>query len=213
MKIYTGTSWSKENQERCAELNIGMMSSPVDPVHPDKILPTISVSCDNGAFRWFREKKSFQEDLFYRWISTIEREPDFISVPDIVCGGMQSFNFSLKHIDNIPFKKYFVVQDGMTFDLVYPALVRCDGCFIGGSTVTGKCEGWKWMTAPTWIEKCHSIGLLVHMGRCPGNLRGLDTAAHIGIDSIDVSTLIRHQLLDRVPQMRLHRKEQKRFVD
>jgi hypothetical protein len=213
MKIYTGTSWSISNQEKCARLNIGMMSSPVDLVHPDKIIREVSVAGDNSAFRCFRDRTKFDELRFYNWLDSLTRHIDFVPYPDIVCGKMASYEYSKKHLGRIPdIPAYFVVQDGMTFDLVYPALSECDGCFIGGSTNVGECSGWKWQVAPReFIKPCHDIGLPVHMGRCPGNLKGLDAAAHIGIDSIDVSTLIRHQLLDRVPQMRQHRKEQIRF--
>lgn len=208
MKIYTGTSWSSDNQKRCAELEIGMMSSPVDLVHPDKIISDVDVSCDNGAFRHYREGTKFDEKKFYAWMDSIERRIDFIPVPDIVRGGMESYEFSARHVDKIPFRKYFVVQDGMTFNLVHPVLSECDGCFIGGSTKVGKTEGWKWRTAPHWIENCHAIGLPVHMGRCPGNVVGLYAAQQIGIDSIDVSTLIRHQQLERVIELALHTVEQ-----
>jgi hypothetical protein len=212
MKIYTGTSWSIQNQQKCADLGIGMMSSPVDPVHPNKIIKEVAVSGDNSAFRSYREGKSFDEKRFYNWLDSLDRRIDFVPYPDIPLGGMKSYEHSKKHLGLIPdIPAYFVVQDGMTFDLVYDVLSECDGCFIGGSTVTGKCKGWKWQTAPYWKKHCEEIGLPLHMGRCPGNLIGLDTAEEIGIDSIDVSTLIRHQLLDRVPQMERHRKEQKRL--
>lgn len=212
MKVYTGTSWTLKNQETCAKLDIGMMSSPVDLVHPDKIIHSVDVSLDNSAFRCYREGRLFNESNFYNWLNTIKRKVDFVAIPDIVCGGIKSYEFSLKHIDKITLPKYFVVQDGMTFDLVYNALSKCDGCFIGGSTVIGKCAGWKWRMATHWIKNCHDIGLKVHMGRCPGNLIGLSTADKIGIDSIDVSTLIRHQQLERVPIYRNHLLEQQSLV-
>lgn len=215
MIIYTGTSWSLINQKKCAELGIGMMSSPVDPVHPDNIIREVAVAGDNSAFRHFRDKTKFDEKRFYKWLDSLTRRIDFIPYPDIVCGGMESYYYSKSHIGRIPdIPAYFVVQDGMTFDSVYPALSESDGCFIGGSTITGKCSGWKWQVAPReFINPCHEIGLPVHMGRCPGNLKGLDAAQHLGIDSIDVSTLIRHQLLDRVSQLRNHKIEQMRFND
>jgi hypothetical protein len=212
MKVYTGTSWTKANQEECARLGIGMMPTPVDPVHPDTILKEVDVAFDNGAFFWHREKKKFQEKVFYNWLNGIDREPDFVAVPDIVCGGMMSREFSLLHIDRIPFKKYFVVQDGMTFESVGNTISKCDGCFIGGSTTVGKCAGWKWQVAPReFIKPCHEIGLPVHMGRCPGNVAGLYAADRIGIDSIDSSTLIRHQKLGRIEKLNLHLIEQRQL--
>jgi len=211
MMIYTGTSWSEKYQIDCRDLGVGMMSSPVDLVHPDTIPKDVRVSCDNGAFRHYRDKTQFDEKKFYDWLNGIERDVDFVAVPDIVCGGEESYEFSKKHVGNITHKKYFVVQDGMTFDSVYPVLSECDGCFIGGSTVIGKCEGWKWTMAPHFVETCHSIGLPVHMGRCPGNLNGLFSAINIGIDSVDTSTLIRNQRLWRIPKLNKMVKEQMVF--
>lgn len=212
MKIYTGTSWSLKRQKMCAEMNVGMMSSPVDLVHPDRIIPEVDVSADNSAFRCYRDGTLFNESLFYSWCNSIGRNIDFVSLPDIVCGGIASYELSCKHIGNTGFKEYFVVQDGMTFDLVHRALSECSGCFIGGSTVVGKCAGWKWQVAPKeFVQPCHDIGLPVHMGRCPGTNTALFAAMSIGIDSIDTSTLIRNQRLHQVQKFRDHVKEQLRL--
>ena len=207
--IYTGTSWSEEIQKQCADIGVGMMSSPVDIVHPDKIISNVSVSCDNGAFRNFRDGTKFNEENFYAWLNSINRKIDFVSLPDIVCGGIKSYELSKRHVGNISHKKYFVVQDGMTFDFVYPVLSECDGCFIGGSTVIGKQDGWKWKIAPHFVERCHEIGLPVHMGRCPGNIRGMFAAQNLGIDSMDSSTLMRNQRLWRIPKLNQWIKEQR----
>ena len=211
MKIYTGTSWSKKNQKRCAELGIGMMSSPVDLVHPNKIIKTVSVSCDNGAFRNFRDKTKFDVQKFNEWINSIECKIDFIPYPDVVCKWRESIELSKQFIGQLPFKAYFVVQDGMTFDLVHNLLSESDGCFIGGSTKNGKRKGWKWQTAPHWIKHCHEIGLPVHMGRCPATIVGMDSAEQMEIDSMDSSSLIRNQWLNRLDVYTTHKKEQSRF--
>jgi hypothetical protein len=210
MIIYTGTSWNKDQQIKCADMGIGMMSSPVDIVHPDSIIKEVSVSCDNGAFRNYRDKTVFDEKKFYSWLNSIERKIDFVAIPDKVCE-KDSYEFSKKHYKNISHTKYFVAQDGMTFDAVFPVLSECDGCFIGGSTVIGKCKGWKWTIAPHFVENCHEIGLPVHMGRCPGNVKGLFAATSIGIDSIDSSTLIRNQRLWRIPKLNRLVSEQQNF--
>ncbi len=184
----------------------------MDSVHPDKILKEVKVSLDNGAFRNFRDKTQFDEQKFLKWINTIEREVDFIPLPDVVMQWKRSYELSKKYLNSIPFRKYFVVQDGMTYELVHDVLSECDGCFIGGSTVVGKREGWKWKSAPHWIKHCKEIGLPVHMGRCPGTIQGIDTAEYIGINSMDCSSLIRNGWLYRVPRFYEHRKEQARFV-
>ena len=211
MKIYTGTSWSLKNQELCALLDVGMMSSPTDLVHPDKIIKSVAVSGDNAAFNYYRNGKQFDGKAFYKWLDSLTRRIDFVPYPDIVCGGVASYEFSKKFIGTIPdIPAYLVVQDGMTFDLTYPLISECDGVFIGGSTDVGKCSGWKWQVAPReFIKPCHDIGLPVHMGRCPGTIGALYAALKLGIDSIDTSSLIRNQWLDRIPRFYKHVKEQR----
>lgn len=200
MIVYTGTSWSESNQKLCAELNVGMMPTPVDPVAPDKIIPEVRIAGDNGAFNYYRRNVKFDEDAFYKWLSSIKRDMDWVALPDVPLpkDWRDSYNLSKRFYGTTGYKEYFVVQDGMAFDDVHALLSECDGCFIGGSTNVGDCSGWKWKTAPHWVSHCHEIDIPVHMGRCPGNVIGMFTADRLGIDSIDTSTLIRHQKLGRV---------------
>jgi hypothetical protein len=209
MKIYTGTSWNKVNIQKCIEYNIGWCSSPQDPIQPYDIDPKINFIYDNGAFRASQDyikgktkSPRLNESLFYSQISRMIRQPDFVCVPDIVAGGMNSYEFSLKHIDKIPYNKYFVVQDGMYFDAVYYAISKCEGVFVGGSVdLNNSLKGWKWDTAYHWIQRSHEIGLPCHIGRV-GRLEGYFKAYDLGADSVDGSTIIRHNKLDRVKEFR-----------
>jgi hypothetical protein len=204
MRIFTGTSWSEGNQTKCIEYGIGMLSSPQDPVQPDMIPSDIPVIFDNGAFYAYRKGKPFDEELFYSKLHKVERELYFVSVPDVVGNGEESYKLSAKHIQNISHKKYFVVQDRMYWDAVYYAIASCDGVFIGGSIP------WKWDTASYWIGNAHEIGLPVHIGRV-SSFRDLDKAYMLGADSVDGSTIIRHNQLERVPTFWAHVKEQERL--
>lgn len=204
MKIFTGTSWMRGNQQKCLEYGIGMLSSPQDPVQPDSILPEVDVIFDNGAFYAYRRGVAFDADLFYKKLNAVKRDLYFVTIPDVVANAKESYDLSLKHIDKIPFKKYFVVQDGMYWDAIYYAAASSNGVFVGGSL------GWKWDTAGYWIEHAHEIGLPCHIGRV-SSIRDLDKAAYLRADSVDGSTIIRHNLLERVPQFEKHLKEQVRF--
>jgi hypothetical protein len=204
MKVFTGTTWSKERQTKCIEYNIGMLTSPQDPLQPDMIPSEIPVVFDNGAFFAYRRGKPFDEELFYSRLNSVERELYFVTVPDVVGNGEESYKLSLNHIQNITHKKYFVVQDRMYWDAVYYAAASCDGVFIGGSIP------WKWDTASYWIGHAHEIGLPVHIGRV-SSFKDLDNAYMLGADSVDGSTIIRHNLLERIPLFRSHILEQRRF--
>ncbi len=69
---------------------------------------------------------------------------------------------------------------------------------------------WKWDTASYWIGHAHEIGLPVHIGRV-SSFKDLDKAYMLGADSVDGSTIIRHDLLERIPLFRSHVLEQGRF--
>ena len=204
MKIFTGTKWSVEAQKKCAEYGIGMLSSPQDPVQPDAIRDDIPVIFDNGAFYAYRRGLKFDEDLFYKKLNKVKRDLYFVTVPDVVASAKESYDLSLKHINNISHKKYFVVQDMMYWDAVYYAAASCDGLFIGGTLQ------WKWDTASYWISHAHEIGLPSHIGRV-SSFKDLDKAHLLGADSVDGSTIIRHNLLERVPRFNKHVEEQQRF--
>jgi len=200
MKIYTGTSWNKENIRKSIEYGIGWCSSPQDPIQPKDIDPRLSFIFDDGAFKAYKEGGFMNIPLYYSRLEDINREPDFVVVPDIVCGGVDSYRLSLQHFDRIPFKKAFVVQDGMYFDAVYHAIAKCDVLFIGGSVdPKNSLKGWKWDMAPYWIDHAHEIGLPCHIGRV-GRLEGYFKAHDLGVDSVDGSTIIRHNKLDRVKE-------------
>jgi len=200
MKIFTGTSWNEDNIQKCIEYGIGWCTSPQDPVQPKDISPEIEYIFDNGAFFAFKKGVPFNTPLFYTQLGKIEREPYFVSVPDIVGGGLDSYNFSLQHIDKILFKKYFVVQDGMYFDAIYHAIARCDGVFVGGTLDPyDSLKGWKWDTASHWIEHAHEIGLPCHIGRV-GRLKGYFKAYDLGADSVDGSGIMRNGKLNRVKE-------------
>jgi hypothetical protein len=193
MKIFTGTTWNKIKIQQSIDLDIGWCSSPQDPVQPEKIPHDIQFIYDNGAFNSYKNQKPFDSDLFYKRLNEITRTPFFVVVPDIVGGGMDSFNFSMSHIDKIPFKKYFVIQPGMSFEKIYPGLSKCDGGFIGG--YIGPAD-WS-----TWIDKIHEIGLPCHIGKCC-RLEWYFIAYDLGADSVDGSYIMRHDKLKRVKEFR-----------
>jgi hypothetical protein len=200
-KIFTGTSWGKESIRKCKEYGVGMVSTPKDPIQPDKIDNDIPVIWDNGAFHG-----GFNAYVWKITTEKIKRDIFFAVVPDVVGKANESLELSSYWIDEIPFKKYLALQDGMDFEMVYSLLSRCDGAFLGGSV------DWKWDTMPYWRVKTKEIGLPLHAGRCNGLLQW-DRAAFLGLNSCDGSTIIRHNMLDDVPRFYIHFREQQRWIN
>lgn len=140
---------------------------------------------DNGAFKDWKAGRAFDVDAYERdlaWLDLRQNvSPDFIVVPDIVAGGMNSLHFSNAWRPRLLRYKvplYIPVQDGMPFDIV-PGLARAyDGLFVGGTVE------WKLRTAETWIRRAHAHGMKCHVGQM-GTENRARAAIRWGADSID----------------------------
>lgn len=148
----------------------------------------ISWILDNGAYSCWVNNTKFDERAFEDALIKVEKcisRPDFIVVPDIVAGGMQSLYFSLGWIHKIPAGSpaYLAVQDGMTVRDVLDYIDLFDGLFVGGTLK------WKLKTAKTWVDIAHSQNKKCHIGKV-GTFRRLVWAKNIGADSIDSSTFV-----------------------
>ena len=187
MRVYS--SWVPPNQE-CEifrDLGIGIVFTPRARRSPLDGIPWI---LDNGAFGSWIRKTSFDSYRFLRSLRLIPRDhhPDFIVIPDIVAGGRLSFEFSLRWMKRIgtEFKRYFAVQNGMTYSEIETVLnLEIDGLFIGGTIE------WKINTAGIWIELAHDHGKPAHIGRC-GPISRIKWAKRIGADSIDSGSWARN---------------------
>lgn len=162
---------------------------------------------DNGVFADFKKGLPFNEENFFQKLDALlleEKYPDFIVIPDIIGGGKGSLHYSveyLKRLNDCPFPKYLVVQDGMEIQDVEPYLderlnkerLAFDGIFIGG-TPTFKGFGqkqskeveWKLQTMEQWNALAHRYGKKCHVGRV-SSLRRLNFARSIKVDSCDTS--------------------------
>lgn len=137
---------------------------------------------DNGAYHAYLNKESFDEISFRRTINRIDEfpKPDFIVVPDIVAGGMNSLDFSLQWLKELPDKyDYFIpVQDGMDVEVVKEISDKCVGIFIGGTMA------WKFRVGREFADMGKRLGLAVHIGRI-GTYSNLIWANSIGASSVD----------------------------
>jgi len=199
MDIFVPGYGPKKRLDFCIEHEIGFLYSPHRPELPKPNYKRYIV--DNGAYRAFLQGRIIDTNEFYAFLGKIQNcayQPEFVCIPDIVAGGEKSFSFSLKHLGKIPehFKKFWVVQDGQ-----YPALIEetvidlVDGLFVGGSTV------WKWRTAENWINLAHDYKKRCHIGRV-GTWRNFLRAYNLNADSVDGSTLMRHNCLHRILEWR-----------
>lgn len=130
------------------------------------------------ATRWVRDQ---------RWLGYRGIVPDFVVVPDIVTGGLDSLAFSAQWRPEVfdGFPAYLAVQNGMTEADVVTHLdeLAADGYPYAGLFVGGD-DAWKLETAPAWVDLAHARGLRCHIGRV-GPADRIRWAHAIGADSID----------------------------
>lgn len=184
MKIFVADN-NNRIRKICKDNGIGILSSPSyfrPPPHD------MSYILDNGAFCGWDEHK------FYKTIKRlvdININPYFISIPDVVGDREKSLARSEEHIDQIPdiFRKYFVVQDGMTKTDIFRFLQKSDGLFVGGTKI------WKWRNAHWIIDLAHNYGKKCHIGRV-GTIIDYTRAYNLGADSVDGSGPSRNNRMD-----------------
>jgi len=191
MKIYTGTC-AGEKFEKVKKNGLGIMISPSPTFEPRKSFLEVSCAFDNGAFQSYTRGYPFRENAFWECLDkcySLGIKLDFIVCPDIVKGGKDSLDYSvewartkLKTVPNLA----LAVQDGMTTQMIDSYVLSLfEMLFVGGSVE------WKWKTADDWVKYAHENGKKVHIGQV-GQARYLRFAEHIGVDSVDSTSITRN---------------------
>ena len=181
MKIYLGIVGSKKVQKFAADHGCGWTLTPDNHRH----IPFGDYFLDNGAFSAWKNKKPYRIEPFMKLIKKYPNF-DFIVVPDIVCGGKESFEYPQSIVQDLPRPRYLAVQDGMQLNDIMFHLSNYDGIFVGGSLE------WKFRTSLDWCNLAHLKEIKCHVGRV-GTWEGLTVMDRWGIDSVDTTTPSRHQ--------------------
>jgi hypothetical protein len=139
---------------------------------------------DNGAWTAHNQKTAWDERKFLDLVLKMGEGADFVVMPDIVLGGLDSLTLSLRWLERLwwlSVPRLIPVQDGMTADHLRHWLNREVGIFIGGSDL------WKERTARGWASLAAECGATCHMGRV-NTQRRLRIAARVGCTSFDGSS-------------------------
>ncbi len=146
---------------------------------------------DNGAWADFQAGRSFDEDSYERfldWLAAQPVIPDWLVLPDIVAGGLDSLALSIRYINrcrSITPLVLIAVQDGMEADDLAPLVGPEAGIFLGGST------GWKIRKMAEWGKFCSERGVYYHVARV-NSIKRMSQAIGAGADSIDGSSASRY---------------------
>lgn len=175
---YASNTGSRRNLDALRTHGWGILLTPDNPTPPTGLRR----AADNGAWWAHVNGQPFREKPFMNLVDRHGASCDFVVVPDIVAGGMKSFDFSLGWLSRLSGLKLllFPVQDGMEVREVCRMLRRETslGIFLGGSTE------WKLKTMPLWGAVAAALNRHYHVGRVNTGRR-IRLCAEAGADSFD----------------------------
>jgi hypothetical protein len=136
---------------------------------------------DNGAWTAFKQGRPFDPDPFLRLLDKMGADADWVVVPDVVDGGLESLAMSVEWLPRLRGLRLMIpVQDRMEDADLAPLLSPDVGIFIGGT------DAWKEATAARWAQLARRHGARCHMGRV-NSIRRIIVASAAGCDSFDGS--------------------------
>ena len=142
---------------------------------------------DNGAWTAHQQRLPFDGAKFLGVLDALGDGADWAVVPDVVCGGLASLDFSMHWLERLrgaPCPLLLAVQDDMQIEDVAGLIGPRLGVFVGGS------DKWKEQSAAAWARLARSRGAICHMGRV-NTARRIRIAHAAGVDSIDGSSVTR----------------------
>lgn len=141
---------------------------------------------DNGAWTAFQKGEPFDVPAFERAVEWGGAEADWMIVPDIVAGGLDSLRYSMEWVPRLSgvCPLLLAVQDGMTPNDVRAVVGPELGIAVGGSTE------WKERTVTAWGALARASGAYLHVLRV-NTCRRIDLCRDAGADSFDGSSVSR----------------------
>lgn len=178
---YATTTRTKRNISVLREHGWRLLLTP--DIRTDHGMP---YAIDNGAWGCHQRGESFNSLAFCELVTSHGRGADWIVVPDIVEGGIESLRFTaewLPRLEGIA-PLLVAIQDGYTREDVEPWLGPTVGLFLGGSTA------YKEQMMPFWGRIAKETGCYYHVARV-NSKRRVKLCAMAGADSIDGTSCTR----------------------
>jgi hypothetical protein len=215
MLVYAGPVAGKALKE-LRRYGMGRLVSPRGWKRP---VPGVPWIVDSDAYRAYLRKEPWDEEayvaLFYdeEWAGPGKlwqqsygvSLPDFLVIPDIVCGGEESLHHSrdwFYRCDHA-LRWYLAVQPGMKMDDVAEAweeAEECAGLWLRGIFVGGDLA-YKWKTMRAWRLFTKDRDAKLHVGGLSG-VKALARAELAGADSVDSSAFARFGSYQNVKRAR-----------
>lgn len=181
MMCYASRTGTKRNLDALRAAGWGLLISRAGVWRTEGFSRIVA---DNGAWSDFQKSRPFDDDKFEKFLEWLERcgtTPEWIVLPDIVAGGLESLSLSLRYSNrclSVAPMVLIAVQDGMSTDDLDPHVGPSVGIFLGGSTE------WKIATMAQWGRFCADRGVYYHVARV-NSAKRIRMAAAAGADSID----------------------------
>lgn len=194
---YASAMGAGRNRDALAAAGWRLLLNPLDPRDPGEF----AYCLDNGAWGAFQASRPWDEDAFERALDRYGASADFVVLPDIVAGGLESLALSMRWSNRCLGscrQVLIAVQDGMEPADIEPFVGPQVGVFLGGST------GWKLARMQDWGAFCAARGLWYHVARV--NTQRRFKLAHLsGATSIDGSSA--SKFADSLPKVDAWRRE------
>ena len=141
---------------------------------------------DNGAWTAFQKGEPFDIPAFERAVEWGGSGADWLILPDIVGGGLESLRVSMEWAPRLQSvcPLLLAVQDGMIPADVLPMVGPDLGIAVGGSTE------WKEGTLAAWGALAREAGAYLHVLRV-NTCRRIALCRDAGVDSFDGSSVTR----------------------
>lgn len=179
---YAAHTGTRRNLAALSGAGWGLLLSPGKPRDPRFIH-----ALDNGAWGAFQRSEPFDVAAFEKHVGAHGDGAEFVVVPDIVAGGLDSLRVSLDwlpRLAGVAKRRLIAVQDGMSSADVAPHLSPTAGVFVGGSTE------WKLATMRAWGQLARKHGAYLHVGRV-NTIRRIRLCQDAGADSFDGTSATR----------------------
>jgi len=183
MIAYASRTGTKRNLAALSEVGWRLMVSARGVLRTEGF----RYALDNGAWTSFQRRERFDAVAFERAVDLLGAGADFIVLPDIVMGGIDSLTMSRRWWDAFHYRpalhhvpKLIAVQDGFEARDIRPLLSPMTGIFVGGSA------SWKLLTMQRWATLARDHGAICHVGRV-NTARRIRACEAAGVDSFDGS--------------------------
>lgn len=183
MRAYASHTGTRRNIAAMRAAGWGLILAPgKSPV------PGMLHALDNGAWGATQRGEALDLDAFARHAERHADGAQFVVLPDIVAGGLDSLALSVAWIPRLHgagARRLLAVQDGMKPSHVAPYLSASIGVFVGGSTA------WKLATMRAWGQLARACGAYLHVGRV-NTARRVRLCQDAGADSFDGTSVTRY---------------------